>query len=346
MLLFGRLPTADLIGLCRALRHNLEAGITLQQIFSQQAKRGTSAVRPIADRIALVLLKGHDLEKALEDERRVFPPLFISLAVVGEQTGMLPEVFAALESYYTLQQRLWRQLVSQSTLPILQFFAAIFVVAGFICIMGIIADMHQTEAFDPIGMGTGAAGALRFLITVFGTIGLFIGTYIFAGRVLRQRALIDTLLLSVPGIGPCLYALAMARFCLAMRFTLETALAIGEALDLSLHASGNAGFAAHSDQVQTAIRSGDDVTTVLAATRLFTDDFIAIVATGEESGRLPDVMKHQAKYYEEEAERKLSVLTKLTGFGVWAAVATLIVIAIFRIAMLYVNTINQFAGGT
>ena len=43
----------------------------------------------VADRIALVLQKGYDLEKALAAERRTFPPLFISLASVGEQTGTL-----------------------------------------------------------------------------------------------------------------------------------------------------------------------------------------------------------------------------------------------------------------
>ena len=145
MLLFGRLPTSELIGLCRALRHNLDAGITLQQIFNQQAKRGSSNVRPVADRIALVLKKGYDLERAMENERRTFPPLFISLACVGEQTGTLPEVFGALESYYTLQQRLWRQFISQSTLPIIQFFAAIFVVAGLLFILGFIADMHTQQ---------------------------------------------------------------------------------------------------------------------------------------------------------------------------------------------------------
>src|SRR5439155_16828650 len=122
-------------------------------------------------------------------------------------------------------------------------------------------------------------------------------------------------------IGPCLYALSMSRFCLALRFTLETSLAINAALELSLRASGNAAFSACSEQVQTSLRSGDDLTTALVGTHLFTDEFQTIVATGEESGRLPEVMKHQAKFYEEEAERKMTVLTRLSGFGVWAAVA-------------------------
>src|SRR5262249_45061569 len=153
---------------------------------------------------------------------------------------------------------------------------------------------------------------------------------------------IDRILLNIPGIGPCLYALAMARFCLALRFTLETSLAISEALDLSLRASGNAAFAYCSEQVQTSLRGGDDLTAALSTTGLLRPEFEAIGATGEESGRLPEVMKQQAEFFEEEAELKLKILTKLSGFGVWAAVATIIIIAIFRIAMMYLNIINQF----
>lgn len=341
MLLFGRMPLTELIGLCRALRHNLDAGITIQHIFAQQAKRGTAAVRPVADRIALVLQKGYDLEKALGAEGGTFPPLFIALACVGEQTGTLPEVFKALESYYSLQQRLWRRFVSESTLPIIQFFAAIFVVAGTLFLLGIVAEMQNSQAMDPIGLGTGTVGALRFLALTFGFLAALAGTYFFTTRFLNQRPVIDAFLLNVPAIGPCLFALAMSRFCVAMQVTLETAMPIDEALDLSLRATGNAAFAARSEQVQEVLRGGDELTVALAETQLFTDEFQMIVATAEESGRLPEVMKHQAKYYEEEAERKLTVMTKVSSFGVWAVVAIIIIIAIFRMAMLYLNAINQ-----
>lgn len=341
MFLFGRLPTKDLIALCRALRHNLDAGIQIQRVFAQQAKRGSAAIRPVADRIALVLQKGYDLEKALGEEGRMFPPLFIALAVVGEQTGTLPEVFKALESYYSMQLRLWRRFISESTLPIIQFFAAIFVVAGLIFILGFIAEMNNTTAMDPIGVGTGTGGALRFLAIMFGSLAALAGGYFLATRLLQQRAVIDTFLLNLPAIGPCLFALAMSRFCVAMQVTLETAMPIDEALDLSLRATGNAAFAARSEQVQETLRSGEELTVALVETRLFTEEFQTIVATGEESGRLPEVMKHQAKYYEEEAERKLTIMTKLSSFGVWAVVAVIIIIAIFRIAMMYLNIINQ-----
>jgi type II secretory pathway component PulF len=73
-------------------------------------------------------------------------------------------------------------------------------------------------------------------------------------------------------------------------------------------------------------------------------DFVNIIAVAEEGGRVPEVMANQAQYYEEEATRRLAVLTRIAGFGVWLFVASLIIMAIFRLASIYFNALNQ-AGG-
>jgi type IV pilus assembly protein PilC len=97
MLFSSRIPLSSLIELCRALRHNLSAGLRLVDVFRQQAKRGPARVRPVAERITQELERGGDLEGALEREKAAFPPLFLGLASVAEQTGNLPEVFRELE---------------------------------------------------------------------------------------------------------------------------------------------------------------------------------------------------------------------------------------------------------
>src|SRR2546429_10004960 len=92
----SRLPLSALVDLCRTLRHNLGAGLSLVDVFRQQAKRGPAALRPLADAIARDLGKGHDLEYALDKHRTAFPPLFVEMAVAGEQSGGLPEGLAAV----------------------------------------------------------------------------------------------------------------------------------------------------------------------------------------------------------------------------------------------------------
>ena len=178
-------------------------------MFRQQAAKGTAAVRPVAARISEGLEKGDDLDELLKTETAVFPPLFTALATVGEESGMLPEVFRELEKYYRLMQRLRQQFLAQIAWPAFQFVAAIFVIAGLIFILGIITESNPgSTGFDPIGIGTGPWPALRFLICVFTAIGLTLAFYVFSRRVLREGTL-DAVLLRIPVLGPCAEALAL-----------------------------------------------------------------------------------------------------------------------------------------
>ena len=90
-MLFGtQLPLPSLIELCRVLRHNLGAGLTLRHVFRQQAERGPLPVRPIANRITHELEHGESLESALKLEKAAFPGLFTALVNVGSRRALCP----------------------------------------------------------------------------------------------------------------------------------------------------------------------------------------------------------------------------------------------------------------
>jgi type IV pilus assembly protein PilC len=347
MLFSSRIPLSSLIELCRALRHNLGAGLRLVDVFRQQAKRGPAQVRPVAERITQELERGGDLEGALEREKAAFPPLFLGLASVAEQTGNLPEVFRELEQYYALQQRLRRQFLAQSAWPLLQFLAAIFVVAGMILVLGILAESRgpvgpMDKPWDPLGLGLlGPRGALVFLGLVFGTLASLVALYFVLTRALRQQPRVDAFLLRLPVIGPCLRALALTRFCLALRLTLETGMSITKALRLSLRAAGNAAFAESYPIVKEHLDKGEELTVALAATGLFPEDFRNILANAEEGGRTTDVLEHQTQYYQEEASRRLTILTIAASWAVWLMVAVLIIVVIFRIVLSYLALLDS-----
>jgi Type II secretion system (T2SS), protein F len=108
-------------------------------------------------------------------------------------------------------------------------------------------------------------------------------------------------------------------------------MSITSALRLSLRATSNAAFVARTDTVIARLKEGDDLTLALTGAGLFPDDFLHIVTVAEESGRLSEVMEHQTKHYEEEANRRLLVLNMLSSWGVWLAVAILLIVMIFRI---------------
>ena len=141
----------------------------------------------------------------------------------------------------------------------------------------------------------------------------------------------DRFLLRVPVIGPCLEAMALARFCLGLRLTLGAGLPVKAAVRRSLDATGNAAYPARYEDAAAALRRGDDLTTILRACAIFPQDFLDMIANAEEGGRTPEVMEKQAEFYQEESSLRLKVLTKVAGFGVWVVVAILMIVAIFRI---------------
>lgn len=341
MLLSSRLSLSDLIELCRSLRHYLGAGLSLVDAFRQQAKRGRARVRPIASRIVTALEAGDSLEEALQREDHAFPPLMRSLARVGEQTGMLAEVFAELEKYYVRQQKLWRQFLAQSSWPLIQFVLAIFVLAGLILIMGMIADTRGGQPLDPLGLGlAGPSGALIFLSVVFGILLGLVLIYWLITRRLQGAVAMETFLLGLPVLGPCLQALALTRFCMALRLTTETGMSIVQAMRLSLSATGNAAFTSRSELIEADLRRGEDLTRTLTRSGLFPVDFQHMIEVAEESGTLDKVLAHQAEHYQEEASRRLAALTSMAGYAVYGLVGLVIIVAIFRIANWYVGLLG------
>src|SRR5262249_39509759 len=155
-----------------------------------------------------------------------------------------------------------------------------------------------------------------------------------------RQGVLDEFLLRLPALGPCLEALALSRFCMSLRLTAGTAMPIGQALKLSLRATGKSAFARPAQSVQLAVRRGDDLTRVLGETGLFPELFMSSLSVGEESGQVPEVMQRLGDDYHDEAGRRLTALAAVAAYGVWFFVAALMVVAIFRIALSYISLLG------
>lgn len=343
-MLFSR--TYSLSGLvtwCRSLQQGIGVGLPLPRIFTQLATRGPSGMRSTAERIRVRLEQGDSLETALRSEAPGFPDLFVDLAGVGEQTGHLPEVFHELEQYYELQLKMRRQFRAGIIWPMFQFTAAIFVIGFLIWILGFIGEMTNSPPLDPTGLGlTGTTGALIW----FGSVaGILFGGFLlfrFLSNNVRHLAVVEGMLLRLPGIGPYLDAVVMQRFCLCLGLTMESGLPVKQAIRKSLRASGNSAFIRAEDVALKQLKKGTDLTDALSACGVFTEDFIHTLAVAEESGQIPEVMTRQSGNYREEASRRLTTLTWIASFGVWLIVAIFIIIAIFQIASIYFNALESF----
>jgi type II secretory pathway component PulF len=335
-----RLSLGDLATLSRVLRQNLSAGLSVHDVFRQQSQRGPAAVRPVAERVAASLATGASLIDSLETCKSKFPPMFLSLARVGEETGHMPEAFRELEQYFTMEQKLRRQFISQSILPVVQFFFAVFLIAGLIFILGKIAESRPGTAPIAIFGLSGSRGAVRFLVLVLGTVATLIAAYIFFKTQFRNLAFMEALLLRVPVLGGCLEAIAMSRLCVAMHLTLDSGITIMNAMRLSLDATGNNAFSVHAKQVTAVLKSKKPLSEALLLVRPLPPAFLDLVASAEVAGKVPEMARQQAEYYQEEASRRMTGVTRLASGMLYMTYAGCAIFAIFSVAMVYIDNIK------
>jgi type IV pilus assembly protein PilC len=346
MALFSRrLSIKDLIDLCRSMRYSLSSGLTLRDVMDLLNTNGPPRLRPVAAEISRELKAGWSLQDAIGKQSSVFPPIFLALVTVGEESGNLPEVLSELEKYYRVQQKLRREFIDQISWPVIQFVMATFVIAGLIWALSFVKSLNpgSDAATDPLGFGLiGLDGSLKFLGIVFGSIIGLIIVFLVVKRLLRRRAIVEQVLLHVPIFGPCLRAIALTRFCVALHLMLETSLSVRKTLRLALVATDNLAFTAAQGAVEAALVRGETITTALTSCRVFPAHFLGVVAVAEESGRLPEVLRNAAEEYDEEARRRLSVVNKVFSYTIWFGIAGFLAFAIFRIFQeVYVKQIME-----
>lgn len=333
----SKCPLHALTAWCRAIRFSLSAGVGPVKLFKQQAKSGPRPLRAISAELAEKLGKGSSLEDALEPYRDTFPPLFHELVAVGEQTGRLEDAFEELERYYETQLSVQRNFRAQMVYPVFQFFAAIFVIALLIFILGILGIK-----MDPTGLGlTGTAGALTFLGVAFAFVAVVVVVLKAAANSVRFRAKLEGGLLWVPAWGPAFLAFAVMRFAVALQMCVEAALRAEKTLHYSFRATANTRFWSCEGRAVAAIKRGGDLNDALAESGApFPAEFREALLVGEETGNTSEVMERLANHMREDAERKLRLAAQFTSYAIYAMVAIMIIFFIFRIAMTYIGALN------
>lgn len=336
----SRLPNLALADHCRSLRYLIESGLTLPKAMKQQATKGPLSIRPVAKRLAAVLAEGEDLPTALQDVAHYFPPIFLSLIAVAEETGQLPIALEELEEYFRLQDRLWKNFISQITWPVIQFIGAVLVIAFLIYILGIL----PANPISVFGL-KGETGAMIFLGSVGGVVLFIFLGYWFMSHVAKKGGVIDKFLLGLPYLGGCLEALALSRFSLCMGILVDAGARIGDSLKLSLEATSNHAFAERATQAKAHIESGLTLEEALREMHLFPEEYIDIVGTAEIAAQEGKVFHQQAKYYNDTATLRMKVLATVAAKLVWLLVAVFIIALIFNLALQYIGTINNALQG-
>lgn len=328
--------------ICRSLATLLQSGVPLLKALTNVSQRiGTPDCRKHLRAVLDQLKAGDDVRSAFRSQGDYFPDLFVDMLAVAEDTGALPEVLLSLADHYENLVELKRNFIGHITMPLLQLVASIFIITCVIYVIGMIGSTIDGKPIDVLGWGlTGTAGAATFFFGSFGAMfGLYF-LYVFLSQGLKQGYRIHALLLGVPVLGPCLRSFAIARFAWAYALTQQAGMRIVPSLESSLKATANQAFIAATPRMSALINQGEDFSTVLQDSRLFTKELEEMVEVAETSGTVPEMLERMSPRFEDQARRSLSMLAAALGWLVWALVAGFIIVAIFSLARFYLDTLK------
>ncbi|WP_437203838.1 type II secretion system F family protein [Planctomicrobium sp. SH664] len=330
----------QMVTLCRSLGTSLAAGIDILRAFQLAARKADPRMSAALNDILQQIKSGGTVTAAFEAHQDYFPHLFVNLLQVGEATGSLPEVLKALAQHYENNIRLRKDFISQISMPMLQFAAAVLIIGFMIWLLGIIGSSTGAPQ-DVLGFGLlGTSGALVwFGGWAIGLAAVFV-LYKLAQSTLSGQKLLHRILLQIPIVGTCLQNFAIARFSWAFSLTQQAGMPIEPSLESSLRATSNGAYIAAAPTIISDVMNGETLTDALTQSGLFSQEFLEIVLVAETSGTVPEELDRLSPQFEEEARRSLKALTAALGWAIWACVAMFIIFFVFRIVFWYLNILD------
>ena len=164
MLLPPRLSSKQLAELSHRLSIELAAGIDIRRIWTREAERVPSRMQAQFASVRDAVATGESLSVGLAHTGHLFPPMFLEMVHVGEQTGTLAEVFERLARHYRHQVQMRRTFLSLISWPMSQLGITICVIGIVIWVLGIIAGRNQGQPIDILGFGLiGSRGLVIYI---------------------------------------------------------------------------------------------------------------------------------------------------------------------------------------
>lgn len=320
----GRLPalvrSGDVVLFLSQLGLMLRTGLTLLQALETLA--GTAArpgLRRCARRLGLAVSGGRTLSAALTDEARLFPPLVVQLVRMAEATGELPEALARAAEHIERRAALRRQLAASLSYP------ALVMTASFAVFIYLTTGLIPKLAAFLAQRGRALPWSTRFLMDLSAFVqawwpwALLASALALAGLLLvrqtaRGRLLTDRAVLSIPLLGGVLRNAALAHLGETLGLLLRSGLPLVESLRVLEGSYESRAWSGIIGRAREQVVRGTTLADALAEP-LVPPMTLQVVAVGERSGALDEVLRELGAYHDQVLQRNIRTLSALVEPG-------------------------------
>ena len=311
------ISATDLALITRQLATLVRAGLPLEECLravSQQSdnQRLQSMLLAVRSRV----MEGHTLAAGLSDFRNVFPELYRTTVEAGEQSGHLDRVLERLADYTESRQQMRQKIQLAVFYPAMLTLVAILVVGGLMTyVVPQVVQVFENIGQNLPGLTRGLIAASDFLrewgliliaLIVLGVVGF---SYLLRVEAYRRR--FHQALLKLPLVGRLVGGLNTGRFARTLSILTASGVPVLEALRISAQVMSNLPMREAVTEATARIREGASIAAALEKSGYFPPMTVHLIASGEASGKLEEMLERAAINQEREIETLIAALLGL-----------------------------------
>lgn len=343
--LFGGTPKPhvkgkDIAVLTRQMSTMISAGIPLlEAVEILQEQADDPGFKLTLEKIIERVRGGSDFSEALAEHPKVFTRIYINMVKAGEASGQLDTVLKRLADFQEASEALKREIKSAMTYPVISLCLIFAIVIGLM--VGIVPKFE--EIFNNLGSADRLPGPTKFLLAVskFMTTKWFIWVPLLFGspflffayrKTKKGQRQMDWMFLHMPVFGPLFHKVAVSRFTRTFSTLLQSGVPMLGALEIVASTAGNTIIEEAIINAKDHVRKGEPLGEPLAATKVFPVMVTRMIAIGEKSGALEQLLEKISEFFDAEVKATVEALTSMIEplmIGVMGVIVGGIVMAIF-----------------
>ncbi|MGZ8711147.1 MAG: type II secretion system F family protein, partial [Thermoanaerobaculia bacterium] len=310
----GSIKTRDVVIFTRQFSTMINSGLPLVQALTILAEQtDNKALAEVTRKVVFDVESGNTVADALSKHPRAFTNLYVNMVAAGEAGGILDTILLRLATFLEKNDALVRKVKGAMIYPtVIMSVAAICVVVLLIFVIPVFAGMFASagQALPlPTRLVIGASGFLKSYWWVIGAV-IITGGYMLQKYYASSngKLVIDRLMLRMPVLGDVLRKSAVSRFTRTLGTLISSGVSILEGLEITAKTAGNRVIQDAIMQSRSSIAGGDTIAQPLQKSKVFPPMVISMIAVGEQTGGLDEMLSKIADFYDEEVDAAVDAL--------------------------------------
>jgi type IV pilus assembly protein PilC len=313
----ARVPTRDIVIFTRQFATMINAGLPLVQaldILAQQTEN--KALAEVTRQVVYDVESGHTLADALSKHPKAFSQLYVNMVAAGEAGGILDTILLRLAVFLEKNDAIVRKVKGAMIYPAVIFSVAIIaVVVLLIFVIPTFQQMFASVNMElplPTKIVIAASDFLQgfwWLLILASIAAAFLVKRYYATE--NGKLVIDRLMLQAPVIGDLLRKSAVSRFTRTLGTLISSGVAILDGLEITARTAGNRVIHDAVMESRGSIAGGETISAPLAKFKVFPPMVTSMIAVGEATGGLDEMLTKIADFYDDEVDASVSALLSL-----------------------------------